>query len=70
MADKKKNAHAFTKDHPEISLYIELNPGGRKNQNKKKVDPNPTRIPRGSVSAHSQYNHVTKKESPSKFFES
>lgn len=42
MADRKKNTCAFIEDHPEIPLYIKSPLGGRKNQNKKKVDSNPT----------------------------
>lgn len=70
MSDKRKNTRTFTKTNPEVSLYTELPHVGRKNQAKKKGDPNQTWKPRDSVYVHSQYQPVIERESSSINYES
>lgn len=61
MADKRKNTRA----HPDEPMYTDLPKGGRKKLNKKRIDPNPTWKPRGSVSINSQYQPMIGRESSS-----
>ena len=42
MDDRRKNTRAYTRDNPDVAICTDLPHGGRKNLNKKKVDPNPT----------------------------
>ena len=56
--EKKRKSTIYKRANLEIPLYIDLPQGGRKNQNKKKENVNPTWKPRGSISVNSQYHPV------------
>ena len=58
MADKRKNTRDYMRANPDVTMYTDLPQGGRKNQNKKKVEVNPTCKPRGSVLVNSQYQSM------------
>lgn len=60
---------AFLEENQVVPLYIELPHVGRKNQPKKKGDPNHTWKPKDNASTHSQYHHVIERESSSSNFE-
>ena len=62
MADRRKNTRAYTRANPNIPMYTDLPQGGRKNLNKKRVDPNPMWKTRGSISMNSQYQLVARRE--------
>lgn len=55
MANKRKNMRDYMRVNLDVAMYIDLPQGGRKNQNKKKTDSNPTWKPRGNASINSQY---------------
>ena len=63
MANRRKNTRAYTRANPGIPMYTNLPQGGRKNLNKKRVDPNPTWKTRGSISVNSQYKPIARRES-------
>lgn len=63
MANKRKNTRAYMRANPDVSMYTDLPQGCRKNQNKKKTDPNPTWKPRGNVPINSCYQPVIGRES-------
>jgi hypothetical protein len=65
MADKRKNTRAYTRVNPDIPMHIYLPQAGRKNLNKKRIDPNPTWKPRSNVSVNSPYQLVVGRESSS-----
>lgn len=62
MADTRKSTQAYARASRDIPLHTNLPQGGRKNQNKKKVDINPTLKPRCSTSVSSQYQPVVGRE--------
>ena len=70
MADKRKNTRAYMRANPNVPMYTDLPQGGRKNQNKKRIDPNPTWKPRGNAFINSQYQLVLGREYSSLSFES
>ena len=69
MADKRKNTRAYTRANPNVPLYTDFHQGGRKNQGKKKADPNLIEKPRDNTSVYPSYQPVVGRESSLLSFE-